>query len=567
MNKNQRFPLILACALFTLGLLSLALLGMQARYMQDDYCFDFLLKQDGFFAAQWRTYFEETAFNGNRYSTNIVMGLAAHIGVSSAQILPLLILTAQLAGGCFLLNQLNRWFPFAERLPCASQQGDDHEISHREALLSKRSLSLPDGRFVIIIAIFFLTYTLTPNPFQSLFWRPASVTYSLPMAFLAFLGGAVLDYGDQPAFKPFHAVLAFLLALVAGGFAEHATVLECSLLVIALIFVLIYKRNNPRLTSLQKPLLASLAGAVAALLLMLLSPAARLRQQLLFPTPPSISEGLTIALIALRDFILRALYRLPMHTVWTLLTAVFLGLWQGKPDSKHLLRRFSLTLLIGFGLLFSLCLPGALATSAPPEERAQVLMSAVWVVMLIALGFQIGRAMRQSASLARSVLCGLTFLALGLSLLVPSDLPFSPAYPQIRTWLLENPALASALLAVVILIVWLTSRVNTKSLTHWIFLAAALMAVLPGLLDVFEEIKTRRHQAALWDWRAEQINTAIARGQTELTLPALDSVAGVLELQESADHWVNNCAELFYGLDVLRAEQPVLMKIPDGSNK
>lgn len=540
MNKKQHIPLILACILFALGLLGLALLGWQARYLQDDYCFDFLLKQDGFFTAQWRTYFEETAFNGNRYSTNIVMGLAALIGVPSARIMPLFILVTQLAGGYFLIKQINRWL--SELLPCMM------------------CLFLP-------LTVIFLTYTHTPNPFQSLFWRPASVTYSLPLAFLTFLGGIVLYYGVKPVFKPAYAIVIFLLALVTGGFAEHATVLEGSIIAVTLLFIIINKKKNPRIASLCKPLLAALTGAFVALLLMLLSPAARLRQQLMFPVPPALSKGLVIAFKALWDFILRALYRLPMHTLWTLLLATFLGLWlceKRNYDGRHHLLRLSMTLFIGLALLFSLCLPGALATSAPPEERAQVLMSAVWVSMLIVLGFQLGRWLRASVPVAHAVLYGLAALALGLCLLVPAALPFSPAYPEIRVWLAANPALAFALPALAVLLAWLSQRTDSQPLARWTFLAAALMAALPGLLVVYTQLPAQQKQTALWDWRAEQINTAIASGQSELTLPALDSVAGVLELQENPDHWVNNCAELFYGLDVIEIEQPVLTSIPVG---
>ena len=542
-NNSGSHPspiLILACAIFAIGLISLALLGLQSRYMQDDYCFDFLLKQDGFLTAQWHTYFEETAFNGNRYAANFIMGLAALLGTRSAQIMPLIILAAITASLYFLLTQLNRY---------------------------SKALPSPCSRLMVTFALVFLTYILTPNLFQSLYWRPASVTYSLPIAFVFLLAAVVVNIAQRLTFKTGYALLIFLLAFIAGGFAEHMVTLTFCALALALLFAFM-TNSNP---NLKKPLIVALIGTAAALLVMIVSPAAHLRQAVLFPQPPSLGTGLGIAFSAVNHFILRALYRLPMHTLWTLLLFILCGyiLKPTQPESEDGIKmsmRLGLTVLLGYGLLFSVCLPGAVTTSAPPEERAQVLLSLVWVLSLAVIGWQIGRYVRGACAGVCIAMGGLLVFGLGLSVLVPAEQTFSPAYPEIRTWITTQPVQMIALLVLAALVVFLQqyrSQVNFQRLFAFAMLAAVLLAALPGLVSIANDLPERRNQAALWDWREGQIEHALRRGQYNLALPALDSISGVLELQTSQDHWVNNCAELFYGLDSLRAEEPLLTRIPE----
>ena len=539
-ETRQSTFIILACLVFAIGLIGLAWLGWQSRYMQDDYCFDFLLKQDGFFTAQWRTYFEETAFNGNRYTANFIMGLSALVGAKSAQIMPFVILVAITASLYLLATQISHFY----------------------------NLALPiTVKVLVSLAITYLIYTLTPNLFQSLYWRPASVTYSLPIASVFMLGALVLVYAQRPIFKACYAVFIFLLAFISGGFAEHMVTLTFCVYAIVLLFTFLAKATP----ALKKALIAALSGTAVALLVMLISPAAHLRRALLFPDPPALGEGLRIAFEAVNQFILRAFYRLPMHTFWTLLLFAFCGyLFNTKeiaPRREKEGIRLGLTILLGYGLLFSLCLPGALTTSAPPEERAQVLLSLVWVLMVAALGWQFGALLR-GRSTAGSVFAGLLIFALGLSLLAPAELTLNPAYPEIRTWLSSRP-LQFLLLSVLVVISALcfSPRCNLlKNRHNWLTLAlfiAAALAVLPGLVDLYRTLPARQNQAALWDWREGQIEHALKRGRYNLSLPALDSIAGVLELQESEDHWVNNCAELFYGLDSLQVEEPVITSIPD----
>jgi hypothetical protein len=65
-------------------------------------------------------------------------------------------------------------------------------------------------------------------------------------------------------------------------------------------------------------------------------------------------------------------------------------------------------------------------------------------------------------------------------------------------------------------------------------------------------------RAKMWDMRDAQIRELTLLGQREIEVRALDSLDGISELQETPDHWVNNCAEIYYGIDALWAVEPVL---------
>jgi hypothetical protein len=93
-------------------------------------------------------------------------------------------------------------------------------------------------------------------------------------------------------------------------------------------------------------------------------------------------------------------------------------------------------------------------------------------------------------------------------------------------------------------------------------LIVIILSSLGGLVSVYSALPKFQLRAQLWDWRDAQILSAIQKGRYEIVLPALDSIAGVMELQAEAGHWVNNCAELFYGMKSIRVVEPVMTHLP-----
>ena len=71
------------------------------------------------------------------------------------------------------------------------------------------------------------------------------------------------------------------------------------------------------------------------------------------------------------------------------------------------------------------------------------------------------------------------------------------------------------------------------------------------------EIPRLLHWSALWQDRHEQLIQAGAANADEVHVVELDSIVNdIAELSPDPDYWYNNCAEMYYGIDAIYADQP-----------
>ena len=135
---------------------------------------------------------------------------------------------------------------------------------------------------------------------------------------------------------------------------------------------------------------------------------------------------------------------------------------------------------------------------------------------------------------------------------------YPPAYPNMRSflklhiWFWSFLIFASAL--VLMLILWKAKLKVTRTILLIIYL------VQPALMGarIFTEYPILKQRAAWSDWRESQIIMARDSGETDVTVRALDSLAGISELSDNAGFWVNNCAARYFGVKSIRAVEPVL---------
>jgi hypothetical protein len=439
----------LGSAAFLTGLIVLGVSGWFARYLQDDYCFDFLLKRNGFWNAQVFTFLYEVTFNGNRLSTNLVMGLLAQLGPLSARLLPTLLVITWLAGSYWLLHGLD-WL-FQWRRP--------------QAFL-----------FFTAVSIVLLSLVQAPNLYQVLFWRPAAVTYLMPLVLMNLLFAFIVHLIQNENSSPLSTLLCCLLALLVGGFSETAAVFLFGLLSIILVWLKIFQPLQSNSGSLSKRLiLAALIGTLLSILVLVLSPSARLRRAALFPQPPQLMDMLRISLDGIRQFLTVTLYRQIIPTLLLFLIFFFAGFilshfspkTMGQRKSPLLFHLF-LILLTCFLLLFCITLPSAYASSSIPEEK--VLLWARFTLVLasmafsMVMGYWLGRYIFNPAR--RRLLVALRFsfacIILLFLFLVPAQVQFQPAYPEIRDWLGQKPIGLAGLVVVFFIVFWVVGHIKLE---------------------------------------------------------------------------------------------------------
>jgi hypothetical protein len=160
----------------------------------------------------------------------------------------------------------------------------------------------------------------------------------------------------------------------------------------------------------------------------------------------------------------------------------------------------------------------------------------------------------------------IVLIVVGVTLLFLADptLTLEPAYPDMRAYIQTHPAsTAVVLICGLTLGLWIALLGEKNS--NWIkafpvaiILIAAYIHIGFSTKSIYSRIPEFSFRAEMWDMRDAQIRELALLGQQEIEVRALDSLDGISELQETPNHWVNNCAELYYGIDALWAVEPVL---------
>jgi len=420
-----------------------------------------------------------------------------------------------------------------------------------------------------------------PNLYQVLFWRPAAITYLMPLVLLTFLCALNFHLIRNDQLSLGFLIISGLLAFWVGAFSETAAVFQFGLLMELILWLRIKKPFGPHLQlSAVRYFKAAGVGSSLAILVLIAAPSAHLRQAALFPQPPWLLEMFRISVDGIHQFLLLTLYRQTIPTLLTFLTFFFAGFLFSHSSQKtfslprprlwvHLL----IATLGGFVLLLCIYLPSAYASSSPPEQRALLWarFTLVGVELLISMimGDWMGRTFKRLTRRRSLVALGL-FLALASILFiafVPAKVAFQPAFPEIRNWLKQEPYRWGIVILLFLFSFWIVTHIKLEksSMEEWVPLLLAVLILsmalfsLPGIFKAIPEYQLR---AQLWDWRDARIRSAIQRGMYEIELPAVDSIADVAELQADANYWVNNCAERFYGMKSIRAVPPALTGIP-----
>jgi len=501
--KSQRLVngfLVFVCLALAAPLVGYAVVGTTARYRADDFCHSADIFTEGFWKAQAVVYMTTS----DRYAVEPLVGISELFGRSAIRLLPALVIALWLAGMVWTLRQ--------------------------GAKAAKLPLRWP---VIILLAELLVFFTLleAPSRFQSLYWRAGMLTYLCPLVANTMLSGYLLKHLAKP---PRLAYLgAVLMAFYAGGFSETSAALQTGAYALALLAALPWMKgalNKPALTLLA----SALAGSLLALLALYLSPAAHLRQAN-FAAPPDL---LTLAAFSLSyglDFMVDTFKVVPLPSLVSFGMASLLSFYilvapshviaspEGakqfgdgvrllspsgvlrdrfaRNDIVRLFLKLVAALLAGYLLIVCTMAPSMYAYQAYPEPRALITSRFVMVALMVWMGWLAGEAL-----------------------------------------------------------FWLDNRLQISHFTYGLgtLLLLAFLSLYPlrAALQTRQEYAEYQARAIAWDERDRAIQAAIANGEQQLTVVALDSIGAIGDLSPDPQHWANECAARFYGVRSIVAYLP-----------
>ncbi len=341
-----------------------------------------------------------------------------------------------------------------------------------------------------------------PNVYQAIYWTSGSITYTAPMVAIVFDIAFVL-FLIRRQLTGLRLALGFaasaVVAFIAGGFSETTVALLTVIMVLALLASWRFLPSETKRGGVSL-FLAGLIGAVIALVLMIAAPGNAIREAAHPTTRSLIHVGLvaaenTAAFIAIQ----LAFFSLIPILVCLILSAM--ATYQLQPlllqtplRFKTALKWMGISAAVGAFLIMASLSPAAFGMGKMPASRAWVVPQTLLILVVVSWGFAIGLSLQK-----RQV--GITI------------------------------SVRAAAIALVLLVI------------------GPIVATL-STLSYTDELRTF---ATEWDARDQNIRSAVASGNTNVTLTpysvdlAKYATLDVVDEMATSDYTV--CLQDYYGLE------------------
>jgi hypothetical protein len=292
LKRSASIFLWLGTALFSIGLLLYAYLGIYNRFWADDWCYNADLNTLGFWGTM-QGYTFITHYASNRISLTFFTLLMQQWDIFSAQITATLVIILWFGGLFLILQGLNRFFNFKLKMA-----------------------------FIILVTVVieYYSFYLAPNQFRTLYFRSSVLTYSAPLICSLYVFGLLLWQANRE--RPSR-TLAFWMAplsFIAATFSEAGCAYLGAALGILWLVTFIYKRKGHLWAKCIFPAATiALASVALATLVLVLSPAIAPRH-VGYPDPMNPLKVPVLAVVFTFDFIQSSLRGLVVpHAVFGLL--------------------------------------------------------------------------------------------------------------------------------------------------------------------------------------------------------------------------------------------------------
>ncbi|RPI82545.1 MAG: hypothetical protein EHM41_18100 [Chloroflexi bacterium] len=356
------------------------------------------------------------------------------------------------------------------------------------------------------LAIIFFVIQLTPDPVQSLYWRSGMLVYFGSLTAGIFLLALILNSLSKKDISLPVLLLIFLTALIAGGFSEVGTAVQASLLIMMLGSVLFSWVTQKRVDFRKAlPVIVGLLGTFTAVLLLWLSPSNDGRFATL-PPRPGVEQ---LFRMILDNTIVFTHILLKQHLV----TFLFVGLFSTILFFEFFLQRdrkiswiktiifLVLIPVVSFLLVSASMLPNAYVEVSYPPQRTLIIPTFILVSTVFAGGIWAGST---------------------------------------AAYLLRSSGIRSVFAAAV-----------------YILIAVGALYPLFSIPSILSERARYQRWAEFWDARDHQIRVASQGGIELVEVVQIDHlISDVSELSPDENNWYNNCAEEYYKIQSLIANQP-----------
>lgn len=374
------------------------------------------------------------------------------------------------------------------------------------ALLLKFQFGRVVSAALACIAAFFTLY-LSPDVYQFLYWRSGMLPYLAPSICFLFIAAIILSEFPKKRSSLSVFVGLFLLSIMSGGFSETGVVVQAAALALGLLAIIIVsrKRSDDRRNQIYL-LITAMLGVSCAFALMLLSPVAYMRMANLPPRPDLPT-------------LLSMFVRFPILFTYSTITG----------------------LIMPFFVFF--VLTGSLASFLFLKRPAESFVWKRWLTsILVVLG------------------TGLFLIAASMA---PSEY-LQSSYPELRTLGISTIVLVvTGMILIFLLVLGVLSIVQTRKARRFLAGAAAFLVFVSSLYsfravpNILNERDKFQRWAMFWDQRDQQIRGASASGIQSVEVVSIEHVIpNVGDLSADDGYWYNNCAEGYYGVISIRANQP-----------
>jgi len=352
------------------------------------------------------------------------------------------------------------------------------------------------------LAIEYYSIYLAPARFQILYWRAAALPYSGPLTFFLLIAGSILWQANRENISKLLPVLIAILSFLDGGFSEQGSAYLLAGLSILWVLAWFYGRaGNQQAKRILGLVSVALIFDVLAMLVLLASPANGPRRAASYTEPASLWMVPVLSIEYTLDFVQSSLRSLIIpYAVLSLLFMLipFASAAGGGAQLKISSRNTTISALVlcaGCLILIAAGMaPIAYIEKAPPDPR------------------------------------GMIFAQLMLDLILAGIF-----------WLLGN---------------WLVSRSDPQWVT---LLAFAILLPLGYMFRpiglTYAELPRYVQRAQTWDTRDQAIRSAQEQGILQIDVKGIDSayMDHTLDFKEKPSFWINGCAEIYYGMDEIRA--------------